>query len=395
MAKKSAFLSWLVFIPTAILILAVLVLTVFPAILIEITSGIKYPVQIDSFELGVWAIPLLATNSIVFGIIISYYKGKIPSQISKPLKSIFEFEVTKKMAILVLVVMIGGYCIFTVNELEQKDPWEDFERTTKPALQSWSIDEPFSIKTLVYLLGNVSFSVFGTYSTIPFFASIVFLVLTYLITLEIAKKRVAGLVATILVIQSSNFLTYDTTITYPNFWGVFYLLSLYLIFKKWHISIVSFVLSVLTKILAIGLFPLSLAFTILSEVPIKKKALIIASYCTVPVVAAFLYPIDEVIAIFNNFSIHDFFSGLTVLSAQFRYDGLIVLFLLPVVFGLFIKARNGFVNANSVMVLIFGMFLLAVLIPAFTTYTNSPYRFVPLSAFFAIGVGTILSKKIS
>jgi hypothetical protein len=36
--------------------------------------------------------------------------------------------------------------------------------------------------------------------------------------------------------------------------------------------------------------------------------------------------------------------------------------------------------------------LLAVLIPALSTYTNSPYRFVPFSAFFAIGVGAILAR---
>lgn len=394
MQSQCNFISWIVFVPTVFLVLILLTAVIFPALILGIL-GTSFPADINVFEFGVFAIPLLVTNALVFGIIISHYTKKLPNMISNLLHRIFEFEVSKGIAVLALIVLIGGYCVFSVPEVSQADPWEDYARTVKPELEKWSISEPFSLKSLVYFLGSVSMQVFGTYRAIPLIASIVMLVLTYLITLEIAKKRFAGLVAVVVVIQSSNFLIYDTTITYPNFWGAFYLFSLYLIFKKWYGSAISFVGSFLTKILAFGLFPFSLAFVALVDIPKRRKIIVIASFSVLPVLGIpFMHYIGNSIVVLQGFDSHDFLSSLAILSTQFRYDMAIVLFLLPVVFGVFVRAKNGFANANSTQVLIFGMLLLAIVIPAISTYTNSPYRFVPFSAFFAIAVGTILAKKI-
>lgn len=390
----SQILSWAIFIPTLILVLVLLISVIFPALILG-TFETSFPIDINIFELGVFAIPLLVTNALVFGIIVLHYTKKLPSMISNPLHRIFEFEVSRGMAILALIILIGGYCVFTVPEISQADPWEDYTRTVRPELEKWSISEPFSLKSLVYFLGNTSMQIFGTYRVVPLIASIAMLLLTYFITLEIAKKRFAGLVAVVVLVQSGNFLTYDTTITYPNFWGALYLFSLYLIFKKWYGSAISFVGSFLTKTLAFGLFPFSLAFAALADIPKRRKIAVIASFSVLPILGIpFMYYIDNRIVDIQSFDSLDFLSSLTILSTQFRYDITIVLFLLPVVFGVFIRAKNRFANANAVQVLIFGMLLLAVLIPAFSTYTNSPYRFVPFSAFFAIAVGTILASKV-
>jgi len=72
-----------------------------------------------------------------------------------------------------------------------------------------------------------------------------------------------------------------------------------------------------------------------------------------------------------------------------------LLFILPVIVGLFIASRNGFKDAESIMVMIGGILLTAPLLTGFTELTNLPYRFVPLIVFFAIGVGVLLSKKES
>lgn len=394
MMRKYQITSWAIFIPTLILVALLLVSVLFPALILG-TISTSFPIDVDVFEPGVFAIPLLITNGIVFCIIILHYAKKLPNAISKPLQRIFEFEVSKGITILALIAIIGGYCVFSVPELSQTDTWEDYARTVKPELEKWSADDSFSLKTLVYFFGNASMQIFGTYRAIPLMVSIAMLVLTYLLTLEIAKKRFAGLVAVMTVIQSSNFMIYDTTITYPNFWGAFYLLSLYLIFKKWQFSAVSFVGSFLTKIIAFGLFPFSLAFAALADIPRRRKIAVIASFSVLLVLGiAFMYYIDNSIVDIQEFDSLAFLSSLSVLSTQFRYDVVIVLFLLPVVFGIFVKAKNGLGNANSIQVLILGTLLLAVLIPALSTYTNSPYRFVPFSAFFAIGVGTILASKI-
>jgi len=43
--------------------------------------------------------------------------------------------------------------------------------------------------------------------------------------------------------------------------------------------------------------------------------------------------------------------------------------------------------------MIAGMLVIVPLISGFTEITNQPYRLVPLVFFFAIGVGTLLSKR--
>ena len=84
--------------------------------------------------------------------------------------------------------------------------------------------------------------------------------------------------------------------------------------------------------------------------------------------------------------------GFTSTSPQLRFDGIILVFLLPLVVGLFLSSRRGNVEADSIMFLIMGMLLMPALVSAITDQTNQPYRFLPLVVFFAMGVGTILSK---
>jgi len=97
----------------------------------------------------------------------------------------------------------------------------------------------------------------------------------------------------------------------------------------------------------------------------------------------------------EEFSSDEFWLGFTSFSYQLRFDGIVLLFILPVIVGLFIASRNGFKEAESIMVMIGGILLTAPLLTGFTELTNLPYRFVPLIVFFAIGVGVLLSKKES
>ena len=85
--------------------------------------------------------------------------------------------------------------------------------------------------------------------------------------------------------------------------------------------------------------------------------------------------------------------GFTSFSYQLRFDGLILLFILPLIVGLFIASRKGFGHAESMMVLLGGILFTAPLLTGFTELTNQPYRFVPFVVFFAIGVGVLLSKR--
>ena len=95
----------------------------------------------------------------------------------------------------------------------------------------------------------------------------------------------------------------------------------------------------------------------------------------------------------EEFNVDDFWLGFTSFSYQLRFDGFVLLFILPLIVGLFIASRYKIQHADSIMVLIWGILFIYPLLTGFTELTNQPYRFVPLVVFFAIGVGVLLSRN--
>jgi len=247
--QKSDPISWTVFLVTLIIVLISLTTVVFPSLIVGTSDEIKYPIDIDLFETGIWAFPLLATNIILLVIGVLYFKNLLPQPIRKSINFILNFEVPTRTTFLVITILLGLYIIFNVNELFEPEPWEDFERATKTTLEAWTLEALADLDSppIVYFLGSISMTVFESYRVIPFIASMALLVLTYAMTYELSKKRFAGIVAVVIVLQSGNFSIYDSLITYSNFWILFYLLSLYLIFTKWVISPISYILSALSK----------------------------------------------------------------------------------------------------------------------------------------------------
>jgi len=241
-------------------------------------------------------------------------------------------------------------------------------------------------------------TLFGNLTVIPFIASISLLILTYFFTVTITKKRFAGIVAFVILLQSNVFLTYDSTVSYTNFWILFYLLSLYLIYKVWPLSPLSYLLSLLSKPLTVMFLPMSLFFIYRSNIS-KSKKIITAGLMSAIILAgafasiAFGANLTGATGKQEQFDSDEFWLGFTSFSYQLRFDGLILLFILPLIVGLFIASRNGITHADSIMLLISGILFTAPVLTGFTELTNQPYRFVPFVVFFAIGVGVLLSKR--
>ena len=97
----------------------------------------------------------------------------------------------------------------------------------------------------------------------------------------------------------------------------------------------------------------------------------------------------------TSFDYFDFVSGLTAWAFQLRMDGLVLVFLLPLYVGLLIKSLKGKQEADSIMVIISGILLSVPILSGFTEFNIQPYRWIPLIAFFAIGVGILFSKSSS
>lgn len=402
LGTNSFIVPWIVFIFSVSIILISLVSVIFPA-LISLSGESLIPnlayAGPDKFELGIWSVPAIIVNIVVLGFTFLYFKNKSPKSISKIFNSLFRFEISKKVTYIVLSVLVISYVIATSSELGTEETWGDYEGVKQRA-QTWTLESiPTSTENHVkYFLITTSMKIFGNYAVIPFIASIALVLVTFDITRKITQKRFAAIVAVIILLQSNLFLTYDTSVTYDNFWILFYLLSLYLIFRVWPLSPMFYLLAIPSKALTILFLPMSIYFILRSKISKKQKTIISVAMILVLVILASSISsrnISPELAVGKSegFSANEFLTGFTSFAHQLRFDGLILMFILPLIVGLFITSRHQVKHAESLMVLISGILLIAPLVTGFSDQTNQPYRFVPLVVFFAIGVGVLLSKR--
>ncbi len=408
-SQFSNLVTWTVFLITLVLVIITLTSAIFPNLLLTSFGGNENYANIDPFEMGIWTFSLLVTNLIIFGLAILYWKKRLPSKLTSLFKFIFNFEVSAKISFFVIVILIGLYIIFSVGELFDGKFQADYNERVKNWIENFSFtkidndnfNSPGIGAYLHAMLGFISTQIFDNVKVIPFLASISLLVLTYFITYEITKKRFAGIVAFVIVLQSGVFLHYDTGITYPNFWILLYLFSLYLIYKKWPVSPISFVLSIFTKMMTAAFLPMTLFFIYRSSISKQNKIRLVIFYGIIfGLGILFLHASSSSIGTSSsgydqNFDSHDFWGGFNAIHSSLRFDPLVLLFMLPLIVGLFFKSRHGFRESDSITFLILGMILSALLIPAFGTIGTTPYRLVPLVVFFAMGVGVLLSKKVT
>lgn len=391
---KQRVVSYAIFVATLMLVFISLISVVFPALIIRATSPFQDS-PVNPFEYGMWAFPLFAANFIVFGFAVTYHKNKLPSVIQKSIKFILNFDVSHKIAYIVVIILITIYISLTVNELAVEEDWYDYSGVRDAAV-NWTFTDPVSsMLNFRYFLLHESLNIFGNIRVIPFIASIALLLLTYLITLEMSKKRFAAILSLAILLQSNLFFSYDTSATYENLWTLFYLLSLYLIYKKWYLSPIAYIFSAMSKLLTIMFIPMTLLFIYRSNIVKRKKVLTAISYGVIIGLLAMSYSLSySPLQYYSGFDYYDFVDGFTSFSFQLRFDGLVLIFLLPLVVGLFIASRKGMLHADSIMVLISGVLISAPLLSGFTLMSIQPYRFVPLVVFFAMGVGIIFSKKL-
>jgi len=403
--QRTSFVTWAIFLGTLITALISLIPAVFPALLLRSFGGLEDFAGINPFELGIWAYPLLISNFVLLGLVFLYVKKRLPQLITKSIRFIFNFEVSKKGAFFVIVILIGLYATLTVGELFDGKYQADYEVHFKDWFELYDVTKfdvtPIGNHVLFFLVTS-SMQVFQNYKVIPLIASIALLVLTYLFTVEISKKRFAGIVAMVIVLQSNIFLMYDTSVTYANFWILFYLLSLYLVIKKWSLSPISYLAAVFSKPMSAAFLPMTLFFIYRANISKKQKIQSVIFYAIILISVLALISTVETKNLeyfnegfeFGKFSAHDFWDGFASLYVALRFDGLVLLFLLPLVLGLFYASRRGIAHADSIMFLILGILLSSPLIHGLSSFIIVPYRLIPLIVFFAIGTGILLSRNV-
>jgi len=397
-------ISWIVFFFTISMVVLSLIPVVFPTAIVanftQVNDLERFGIsgkQIEPYEAGPLTGTLFVTSGIVFGLAILHFKNKLPQSISKGFQLIFNFEVSKKVAIISMVVILAIYVAASANELAEEEQWEDYIGV-KQRLENWSPDQiTRSFEPHVnYFLISSSMILFGNYAVVPFLASITLVIIVYFFTKQITNKRFAGLVAAIILLQSNVFLTFDTSVAYTNFWVLFYLLSLYFMYKAWPLSPISYIASIPAKALTVTFLPMSIYFLLRCSISRKKKMIIAGVIIGIVIAGAAASSGTKLTggAQQESFISDEFWIGFASFATQLRFDGLVILFLIPLIVGLlFTSTKNK--HAESMMVMMGGMLLIAPFLTGFSDQTNQPYRFVPFVTFFAVGVGILLSKTKS
>ena len=386
---KSSIVSYGIFALSVSIILLCSVSVIFPALIQSTTSEFSeipfYTPLVDPFELGGLAIPFVIFNGIILLVGIIYYKKHYS------LNRLFDFDISNKISIIVIVIILSIYIVVTIEEFSIEESWYDLTYV-QDTVKHWGVDDlqRFDVHVKNFFL-YLSINLFDNIRVIPFMASIALLITTFFITKEITKKRVPGILAMVIVLQSNIFLSYDTSATYSNFWVLFYVLSLYLILRKWQLSQVSFVLSIFSKLFSVMFLPMTIFF-ILNNTNGKKRIYITISYGVLMILGLFAASNLDILFVDEQYMPENFTKGIETFSYQLRFDPIILISLLPLSVMLFLKSLKGFSQANSIQVLILGFLLIPPLLITFTQQTNEPYRLIPLVIFFAIGVGTLLGK---
>ena len=176
--QHTRLVSWIVFLITLGVVLIAVTAALFPALVIRTMGGVVEFSGIDPFMTGLWTYPILIANLVLLGLAILFYKNKMPKQLTKSIRFIFNFEISTHVAVISILVLIGIYIAFTVGELSEEELWADRD-AVEPAIEKWSIYDisGFGLHARMFLL-STSLHVFGNSKIIPFIASISLLLIT-------------------------------------------------------------------------------------------------------------------------------------------------------------------------------------------------------------------------
>ena len=399
-------LSYLVFLSTISIVIISLFAIIFPGFFISIYF--PYNVEIVPFEPSIWLIPVSSFSFVFLVLGFVYYKRKLPVQVYKCIQFILNFEISKRITVILGIIIFVFYIGFSVNELSinEDGQFPDDYDILITALQIWPSTESDDIyvqeqnsRYVRMLLLVSSIEIFQNIKILPFVASISLLIVTFFLTYQISHKRFSGIVALLIILQSHTFLFFDTVAVYENFWILFFLISLYLINRKWQLSSILYLLALFSKAFIFVFFLSTIFYIYRARISSRKKIWAMCSYGGVILIILAVFSFgDSVYGDIINISDSEFFLALNTLGYTLRYDVFIILSLLPVTIGLFFTSRRGFLQADSILILILASLLAGPFISMLTGFYLQqvlilPYRLLPLIVFVAIGIGVFLSKK--
>lgn len=311
-----------------------------------------------------------------------------------------EFDISDKFSRIVLIVVLLTYVAVSFNELFTEEcsgvgNCFDYDRRMS-RLETWDFSWIQSdFRHIVHMgLLELSYGLFHNYKVLVLASSVLLLVLTYAFTIKIAEKNLAGLIAVLVVLQSSVFYAYDTSVVYPSFWALFFMAGLYLITTKgWYLHPLPYIISIPAKALTVLFIPATFGFMwFYNRKALKIFIPVFSSLVVLFFVRSFFDPKSGGFFLIDRFVLNDFLGGFVSWMWQgFAHDQVTLLFLVIFSFLLFFN-RKVIKNSNAMLCLIVGIVLTSPVLTGMTTYSIWPYRMLPLVVLIGTMVGMVITN---
>lgn len=281
----------------------------------------------------------------------------------------------EKYSIPFLVLIIGIYAFSAVPDVFE---WYDFSDTitVKQRINDLKLDS-FDVY-LKYILLKPGVDI-GLPKLIPFFESIILLMVVYFLAVKISGMKFAGLLAVVIVVTSRLFSFYDTSLPYDNSWIIFLLLAIY--YEKSKFSPVFFVASIFCKPLTVLYIP-SMIFLKLRD---KKLG--------IPFIIIGLVSLIGISSYYDYFSMTEFLEGMYDNIYWFYADPYLLVMIPVVSVALVIARKYGYKNTMMPLAFMINSIFMSGIVEGFTGMYNQGYRYIPMVIFLALGVSVFFQSK--
>lgn len=223
----------------------------------------------------------------------------------------------------------------------------------------------------------------GNYHTFSIISSAALMVVTFFLSYEITKNRLASILAVMVLTMSRTFLWYSDSIPYPDYWCTLFFLSLYP-FKQKILKPVSFVASFVMKAQALAFLPL-----LFVNDKSKRNRLI---YIGIGVVTAAVALVLKWARFSGQFNIGNLQPPYVVFEILLQDFWVICLFF-PVAYLTFHLWRKQVSWAGTLLGGMLWSLFFQYVLALFTTYGAFSERMLPFIVFFALSCGLVISKK--
>ena len=391
---KKSMLSNIVFIFTLCISCFSFIPVIFPKLLLNLVND--YGMSPDAYEFGNNTSLVFINLFLVSMLLVFRYRKS--SIISNFVESVSKFDLSKKTTLIILVAIFSIYISFTWDELfSDEGILQDYYAVTEGIrnLQLIGPDGHWNFFFLRYIFLKISNDILGNIHFLPFISSCALLFFTYLFTKEISKKRFAGIIATIVLLQSNLFLLFDSVATYDTFWITFFLISIYLILKHTRISFIPYIMSVSTKAVSMLFLPISLFLisqtNISQKIKIQSIIIYVIPFVIFIVVAHFFSILD--FSVYTNTKNRDLWTAISSFAIATRFDGLVLSIFFPTIITLYFKSKKYNDYSTFLLFSILILLIMPWILHFSLNYTNQPYRLISLITFIAIAFGTLFSKE--